>query len=159
LRELQGALGTVGGMIFQGFTGSALAAGVFLATTALASGGAPKEEGGAAEAREAARLDTILLPSGIEAQLQEVRREGAGQLRARYVAEGFRRDADLEEIAADMDYLCAAHVLPELTPAEGAQVIVSLAEAPSEFGVANPEIAQVFEAYTIENGRCIWEAF
>ena len=141
------------------FTGSALAAGIFLATAALASGGAPKEEGRAAEAREATAAEAILLLSGIEARLQEVLREEAGQLRARYVADAFRRDAPIEEIAADMDHLCAAHVLPELGPAEGERVIVSLADGPSEFGVANPGIAQVFEAYTIKNGRCIWEAF
>ncbi|MEZ5913987.1 MAG: DUF6497 family protein [Paracoccaceae bacterium] len=39
------------------------------------------------------------------------------------------------------------------------QVIISLAEAPVEFGVAAPEVAQFFEAYSRDGDRCVWEVF
>jgi hypothetical protein len=38
-------------------------------------------------------------------------------------------------------------------------VIVSLADRESEFGIYDEAVTQVFEAYRVEGGRCIWEMF
>ena len=66
-------------------------------------------------------------------------------------------DAALADIAA----LCEGYVLPRI---EGsvpppAQVIVSLSDRPLIFGEADPESTQFFEAFSIRDGHCIWEAF
>lgn len=37
--------------------------------------------------------------------------------------------------------------------------MISLMESPVEFGVASPDTVQYFEAYSVSDGRCIWEAF
>lgn len=118
----------------------------------------------------AAQQDTahdipIALPSGLEARLQEVvwDRTGMGvAYRFRYVAPGFSDEtANFEDLMRDLEFLCHEHALPRLADIgpKPAQLIVSLADKPSEFGVHDPDVAQVFEAYRIENGTCIWEAF
>lgn len=113
----------------------------------------------------AAGAEPVVLPSGIEAWLQEVRREvggdGAPVMRFRFVAPRFSREAGFEAVSQDMEHLCAEVALPRLGEgqAEGARIIVSLADRATEFGVANREAAQVFEAYRVRDGRCIWEAF
>lgn len=114
--------------------------------------------GGTALAQDGATEKRMDLPSGLEAHLQEVLRHD-GVWRFRFVAPGFTRDAGLETIAADLEHLCNAHALPNAPGAAGARIIVSLADRPSEFGVLDPETTQVFEAYRVENGTCIWEAF
>ncbi len=108
--------------------------------------------------------EAAVLPSGLEARLMEVRREtgaaGARVMRFRFVAEGFSRDMAFEAIEADLEYLCAEVALPQLgEQAEGASVIVSVADRVSEFGMAAPSVAQVFEVFRVRDGRCIWEVF
>jgi hypothetical protein len=61
----------------------------------------------------------------------------------------------------DMMHLCETYVLPRVagnTPAPS-QVIVSISDVEIVFGEAAPEATQFFEAYRIEEDRCIWEAF
>ncbi|QYX58602.1 hypothetical protein K1T73_10635 [Roseovarius sp. SCSIO 43702] len=109
--------------------------------------------------------ERIALPSGGEAWVQEVRAEPEGygpSYRFRYVQEGFEmNEARFAAVMADLEHLCARHVAPWLLArAPGPQeVVVSLASAPGQFGVADPQIAQVFETYLVENGACIWEEF
>ena len=58
-------------------------------------------------------------------------------------------------------WLCETHALPRISnigPQPG-QVVVSLADRESEFGVYDETVTQVFEAYRIEDGRCTWEMF
>jgi hypothetical protein len=106
-----------------------------------------------------------VLPSGGVARLQELRTDatdGGVILRFRYVSEGFDPQAiAAQTVADDLHHLCVAHALPALREAglEAGQVIISLADKPGEFGVADPEIRQVFEAFTINGDRCIWELF
>ncbi|WP_111731904.1 DUF6497 family protein [Roseovarius amoyensis] len=109
----------------------------------------------------AAEPGRVALPSGLEAMLQETIREEGPVLRFRYVAAGFDAAAPLDEVAADLEHLCAADAAKRAA-AEGmsaARLVVSLADKPSEFGRFNPDVRQVFEAYRLENGICIWEAF
>jgi len=125
-----------------------------MAAVAIAAGA---RQGGAQEER-------LVLPSGLEAGLQEVLREergGAPVLRFRFVAPGLDKGAGLAAVSADLEYLCNAHALPNVPDAEaaGATIIVSVGDKPSEFGVPDPDVVQVFEAYRVENGLCIWEVF
>lgn len=65
--------------------------------------------------------------------------------------------ADLE---ADLAFLCDSYALPLLDgSARPETVVISLSEAPVEFGATQPEITQVFEAYKLTETGCIWEAF
>ncbi|MHA6324168.1 DUF6497 family protein [Roseivivax sp. CAU 1753] len=130
---------------------------------AAAGPGAPLTAG----AGTVAMLDApIALPSGIVADFQEFRieeRDGQGALvRFRFVADEIvEATAALEVLAADMDYLCDQVALPAITAehADPARIVISIAAAPTEFGVSRPDIVQVFEAYRVDQGRCIWEAF
>ncbi|MEM6589786.1 MAG: DUF6497 family protein [Pseudomonadota bacterium] len=105
-----------------------------------------------------AAADVVEMPSGLTGFLQEVVEEEGGDLfRFRFVAEAFAKDVGLEIVAADLEHLCSKFAVSEVP--EGARIVVSLADQPSEFGVANPGVTQVFEAFRAENGRCIWEEF
>nr|WP_244995944.1 DUF6497 family protein [Pseudooceanicola nitratireducens] len=107
---------------------------------------------------------SVSVPSGRALSLQEVREEtqpdGTLWLRLRYVAPGMTR-ADRAAVADDFQALCQTDALryqPQ-APVTAAQAVISIAAAPMEFGVSNPEIPQFFEAFRLENGTCIWEAF
>ncbi|MDO5622672.1 MAG: DUF6497 family protein [Paracoccus sp. (in: a-proteobacteria)] len=57
----------------------------------------------------------------------------------------------LEQVQADMLWLCLNYALPRLAE-EGprpVQIIISLADRVNLFGAANPEMVQVFEAYDL----------
>ena len=102
--------------------------------------------------------ESIEMPSGLSGYLHEViMDESAETFRFRFVAPEFSKAGELEIVAADLEHLCAEIALPEVS--EGAQIIISLADQPSEFGVAAPNVIQVFEAFRSESGRCIWEEF
>lgn len=116
---------------------------------------------GAAAAQGGAKEERLALPSGLTATLQEVIWQDGPVARFRYAAPGFDGDSSLETVQADLAHLCNAHAAPRvLAEAAGdARIVVSLADGPSEFGVFDPDVTQVFEAYTLENGACIWEPF
>ena len=102
--------------------------------------------------------EPIEMPSGLSGYLHEViADESADIFRFRFVAPEFSKAGKLEIVAADLEHLCAEIALREVS--EGAQIIISLADQPSEFGVAAPNVIQVFEAFRSESGRCIWEEF
>ena len=116
----------------------------------------------ASAAQAEAKEEPLVLPSGLEAILQEVIEDPSQPTyRFRYVAQDFDNQDGLEIVSADLDYLCAEHALPALSARlpDGVQIVVSLADMPSPFGVYDPAVTQVFEAYRVEDGRCIWEAF
>ena len=116
----------------------------------------------------AAEEEALPLPSGLTARVQEVLtdRPGLGlTYRFRFVAEGFAgvggTETQLESVLADLIWLCESYALPRLAnigPVP-AQVVISLADQPSEFGVFDPDVIQVFEAYRPREGACIWEMF
>lgn len=110
----------------------------------------------------------IIVPSGQQITLLDVVMDAPGPegltARFRFVAPAIARESgtvDFEAASADMLALCQDYVLPRLAnigPVP-AQVVVSLSDRPTAFGEADPEATQFFEAYRIENGNCIWEAF
>lgn len=125
-----------------------------MAAVAIAAGA---RQGGAQEER-------LVLPSGLEAELQEVLRQEGGAApvwRFRFVAPGLDKGAGLETVSADLEFLCSGYALQAAPEAgeTGATIIISVGNKPSEFGVPDPDVVQVFEAYTVENGTCIWEVF
>jgi hypothetical protein len=122
------------------------------------AGAAALTRPGAAPAQGEAEEERLALPSGQAARLQEVIRQADGVARFRYVAPGFDGAAPLEVVQADLAHLCAHHAAPRVAE-EAARIVVSLADRPSAFGVFDPEVTQVFEAYRLENGACIWEPF
>ncbi|WP_324751632.1 DUF6497 family protein [Roseovarius sp. Pro17] len=105
--------------------------------------------------------DSLQLPSGAQAQLYEVIGQGTAEVRLRYVSAGFDpRGADTELLLADMTFICETNVLEGASQYDTPQnVIVSLADRPSEFGVLNTEVQQIFEAFSVDDNTCIWEAF
>ncbi|MDX5357932.1 MAG: DUF6497 family protein [Rhodobacterales bacterium] len=69
---------------------------------------------------------------------------------------------DFDTASADMEALCNTYALPRIETTTGprpAQVVISLSDRPVEFGVISPDATQFFEAYSIVDGACIWEAF
>lgn len=104
------------------------------------------------------------VPSGQAVWLQEVRDEAeAGILRFRFVAPDIARDAGkvtFAEIEADLEALCREVALPAITGKQApAQIVISLADREVEFGQADPEATQFFEAFTVQDNACIWEGF
>ena len=85
-------------------------------------------------------------------------------VRFRFLAPQIARDGgtvDAEAAQADMEWLCETFALPRL-PATGpvpSQVIISLADQAVPFGETAPEVTQYFEAYSLLDGHCVWEAF
>ncbi|MBM1634067.1 hypothetical protein JQV27_12315 [Sulfitobacter mediterraneus] len=105
------------------------------------------------------------VPSGQPVDLQEVLIDDLGDevwLRFRFVAPKISRDDAMAEAnAQDMLHLCEVTALSYISDFElsGDVIVVSLADRPTEFGVADPDATQFFEAFRAENGSCIWEGF
>lgn len=84
--------------------------------------------------------------------------------RFRFVAPLIARQGgtvSLDTAMADMVALCEGFVLRRFTT-DGVlprQVIISLADKRTDYGVAAPDVTQFFEAYAVENGTCIWKEF
>ncbi|OWU85370.1 hypothetical protein ATO6_08990 [Oceanicola sp. 22II-s10i] len=99
------------------------------------------------------------MPSGIVLSLQDVLiEEDAHLARFRYVA------PDLESfgfagVENDFPDLCAKQAVPWVREGHDAirRVVISMASAPVEFGVASPDVTQFFEMFRIEDSACIWE--
>ncbi len=122
--------------------------------TALLCSGAGASEG-----------DVLILPSGLETRFHEMLwdRPGGGlKYRFRFVADDFSvEQLDFDALQIDLEHLCNEFALPRVSNQGPVpqQVIISLADRESEFGVLNSDVTQVFEAYSVENGACIWEMF
>jgi hypothetical protein len=110
----------------------------------------------------------IVVPSGQAVQFLDVVTDAPGPdgptARFRFLAPAIAREGgtvDFDTAAADMLHLCETVVLPLLADAgqTPSQVVISLSDRAVGFGEAAPEATQFFEAYRLENGRCIWEAF
>ncbi|NUH66004.1 hypothetical protein HTT03_11985 [Sulfitobacter sp. S0837] len=105
------------------------------------------------------------VPSGQQITLQEVLVEDLGGetwLRFRFVAPQIAEgpDAIAYDLAApDMEYLCHAVALPYMVEhaLTGQMIVVSLADRVVEFGSADPDATQFFEAFRPKDGVCIWE--
>lgn len=110
----------------------------------------------------------IALPSGQKVTWIDTINDAPGPegltMRFRFLAPAIARDGGtvgVEAAQEDMQVLCDAFALPRLsvTGPQPSQIIITLSDRPTEFGVPDPEATQYFEAYSIENGACIWEVF
>ena len=110
----------------------------------------------------------IPVPSGQVVTLLDVIWNAPGPLglttRFRFLAPAINKAApqvEFEEATVDMMHLCQSYALgriAEFGPAP-AQIIISLSDTPVHFGEAAPGATQFFEAYSLQDGACIWEAF
>lgn len=112
--------------------------------------------------------DPIRVPSGLSVHFHDLIRNqpGAAGLtyRFRFIAPDIsRQDAvvDLLQVLTDMDTLCHDYALPRVIGGGPlpAQIIITISDRSTEFGVPSPEATQFFEAFRIEDGSCIWEEF
>lgn len=118
--------------------------------------------------QDAGEAALIEVPSGQPVTLQDVIWNEPGPegltVRFRFVAPEITPETgvnDFEAMAEDMLHLCQNYALPRVitsTPLPQ-QIVISLSDVPVEFGVAAPEATQFFDAFSIEDGVCIWEMF
>ncbi len=86
-------------------------------------------------------------------------------VRYRFLAPGIARDKGdvvFSQAEEDMAVLCQDYVLPQIhaTPGEMPdQIIIVLSDRKVDFGVADPDATQYFEAYRPDDGACFWEGF
>lgn len=115
-----------------------------------------------------AGADALSVPSGQRVEFVELIKDAAGNAevtwRFRFLAPQIARDGGsvpADSAAADIDALCASFVVPHLAEAGQVpdQVIISLSDRITEFGIATPDATQFFEAYRIDGQNCIWEGF
>ena len=112
------------------------------------------------------RADALLpVPSGQPVHLSDVLLDNnPGELWVRFRFIAPRIGATVGRIgydvaSKDMEHLCqtlaVAYVAQhQLSPA---LVVISLSDRPIEFGDAAPDATQFFEAYRLDQSRCIWE--
>jgi len=110
----------------------------------------------------------IPVPSGQPVMLQDVIWNEPGPdglaVRFRFVAPQIARDSGTipyEAAAEDILHLCQTYALPRLTQfgPQPTQIIVSMSDQPLPFGESAPEVTQFFEAFTHQDGVCIWEIY
>lgn len=109
--------------------------------------------------------DAFFVPSGQTVSLIEVLPDAMADglsLRLRFLAPAIAEPGfSFDDAVADMEALCREFGLDLLENSypDAVRIIVSLSDRPVEFGVQDPESTQFFEAYTPDNGDCIWEEF
>lgn len=106
------------------------------------------------------------VPSGQPVSLQDVFWEEGEPLllRVRFTAPEIARlggTIDYETAAKDMLYLCDTFVRPQIEQSQDKpdQIILSLSDVALPFGEADPDATQFFEAYSIQDGACMWEVY
>lgn len=126
----------------------AFAGAILGATTALAV-----EELPAVPSHQTITLQEVLLDD----------RSGAAPqyARFRFVTPGIGANLTFTDVEADFPVLCNRYAVPVLQARASRvdQVVISFASQPIDFGVADPDTTQYFEAFRLENGACIWESF
>lgn len=113
----------------------------------------------------ASATDTpIETPSGLTVYLQEFIEEPGlfPLLRARFVAPTMTADTpEPETVLGDMEHLCNTVAIPHAQVAGEmpTQIVVSVSAEAMEFGTLDPDIPQYFEAYSVQDGTCMWELY
>lgn len=134
-----------------------------LTARALLADGAWAQEAGAA----LPDVPPIPVPSGQEVRFIETISDAQGPmgltLRFRFLAPqiGGTDPIEAEVALADMEALCngfAIERLPTLGP-QPAQIVISLADRVIPFGEVDEEAVQYFEAYSVQDGACVWELY
>ena len=138
----------------------AFAAGLVFAIIVAALALAPRAE---PQALPDGPLD---VPSGQLVTLQEAfyeeQADGALWLRLRFVAPRIGTgpgELGFDVVEWDMAHLCETLGIGWAAGQEVELIVVSFADAPSEFGAADADITQFFEAYRPEGDECAWEEF
>jgi len=109
--------------------------------------------------------DAPAVPSGFSVSLQEqlidTLQDGTTALRLRFVMPQIANGVAYSDVAEDFAALCEGVGVATLaeTGQSAEQIIVSLSDRETAFGVANPDATQYFEVFTLKNDTCIWEAF
>jgi hypothetical protein len=107
----------------------------------------------------------ITVPSGQSVRFFEQRDEPeSGITRLRFIAPDLAsplKRPSFEDLTLDLEALCLEFGLQKLPPnvRQPVQIIVSLSAQPIGFGIANPDVVQVFEAFSVENETCMLEMF
>ncbi len=107
------------------------------------------------------------LPSGLTHELQDVVFEPQGAhmgavrvVRVRFVQPALvGEDAiSFEKLEPDFQHLCDTEGLAqkEKSAPNAQEIIISIASAPVAFGETAPDVVQYIDAFTVENGACIW---
>ena len=109
--------------------------------------------------------EAVVVPSGMTVTLIDVISGAPGPdgavVRFRFLAPDIATGVEFPSAAADMEFLCRTYALPRVqdnVPAP-TQIIVSLSDRAVTFGEADDDATQFFEAYRIEDGDCVWDAF
>lgn len=113
----------------------------------------------------ASSAQAVEVPSGQPVALQEVLVEKMASetwFRFRFVAPEIARGSGSVAYAAaepDMAFLCETLAIPYIAEyaLAGEVIVISLADRPTEFGSADPDATQFFEAYRVFDDTCIWE--
>ena len=106
------------------------------------------------------------VPSGQPVDLQEVLVDQMGDetwLRFRFIAPQIARNGGTigyDAAGPDMKALCDTLAIPYMAQyaLTGDVIVISLADRAVEFGAADADATQFFDAYRLKNGTCIWEA-
>ena len=107
----------------------------------------------------------IDVPSGQSVELQEVLVDTIGAetwLRFRFIAPQIALEGgtvDYATAAEDMTHLCDTLAVPYIADFDltGDVIVISLADRAVDFGTADPDATQFFEAYRVADNLCIWE--
>ncbi|GAA6182341.1 MULTISPECIES: DUF6497 family protein [unclassified Shimia] len=109
--------------------------------------------------------ETPAVPSGNDIHLQEIliqtRADNSRVARFRYVMPLIRQGVSFMDIEEDFFHLCIGVAVPYLAISDEKvdQVIISMADRETEFGVTTHLAQQFFEAFSVQDGTCIWEGF
>lgn len=127
-------------------------------TLAVAERPAPTETGSGALKGAGQKFP---VPSGLDVTVWDRIEDDDGVIRYRFLAPGIAEGSRGEDAPEDMQVLCDTYVLENLpNPAHPpTQVIVTMMEKPIELGESRPDVVQFFEAFTFEDGKCVWEIF
>ncbi|MDX1780057.1 MAG: DUF6497 family protein [Thalassovita sp.] len=128
-----------------------------------ACGGALIGAGAAMAAGQEEALAAV--PSGLQLsvadQFLEKQPDGTTWARFRFVAPEIGDGVGVGRVGDDFLHLCDKYALPRLENLglDVSQVVISMSSKDVEFGATAPDIVQFFDAFSVETGRCIWEAF
>ncbi|MEX0370901.1 MAG: DUF6497 family protein [Tateyamaria sp.] len=107
------------------------------------------------------------MPSGQSVDLNEVLIDRVGNeswLRFRFIAPDITRNGDgltHADAEADFQVLCDDVALPYMSDFElqAEVVVISLMDRAVPFGTADPDATQFFEAFRVQDGTCVWDAY
>ncbi len=106
-------------------------------------------------------MDLIPVPSGQDVTLIDVVEDRAGTdgtaLRFRFLAPAIT-SIGFDAASDDLRALCEGYAMNHLTGTPS-QIVISLSDRVVPFGESSPDATQYFEAFSLNDGHCIWEPF